>query len=802
MSSPTTPPPQLTLLVVDDQPANVQALYHALKADHHILMATRGAEALQLCHSRRPDLVLLDVVMPGMDGFEVCRQLKADAATRDIPIIFVTAQGEPQQQTLGLELGAVDFIVKPVNAAVVQARVKTHLGFARSSSLLAATLQASADGILVADLAGGISSMNRAFGRLWNLPAELLDGAPRDAVLEFMRSQLLEPGPPGRAWQQRLWRAAPLPGADALELVGQRTLERDVMPLQINGALRGHVLTFRDVTERRRAAEALRLLNESLEARIELRTQELVAARHLAEAASRAKSEFLSNISHEIRTPINAVVGLASVALGDEPDARRRDVLDKILLSGRQLLEMVEHVLDYSSIEACRLELVERDFLLGRVFDELALRTAEAARAKGLQLVFEIDPSLSRPLRGDPRRLGQVLLNYIGNAIKFTAQGEITVRASAVQGLDQTSLIRCEVRDTGVGLSAAQIEQLFQVFQQLDASTTRRFGGAGLGLAVCRQLAGLMGGEVGVDSQAGQGSTFWFTARLRWGAPLPSALPRRPGPPPSADLRQAIRGARILLVDDNTMNQEVAAGMLGHAGATVRIAGDGQQALDRLEAEPFDCVLMDIQMPVMDGLQATRLIRANPRLAGLPVLAMTANASSEDRARCLEAGMDDFLVKPILADRLVAVVAGWLARYAAAIAAAPAAAAPSPAAVKDVAVWPSRDPQIIDLSILSRFVEGDLQRARRYADLFLASMPEMATELETALGLGDLPRLADLGHRMKSSCGVVGAIGLARLCESLEGLRGGGTLEQARTIAQEIPRLLTRMTADIEAALV
>jgi signal transduction histidine kinase/HPt (histidine-containing phosphotransfer) domain-containing protein/BarA-like signal transduction histidine kinase len=787
MSVSAAPPdrPRHTLLVVDDQPINIRVLYQAFADDHRVLQAGSGAGAVQICREARPDLVLLDVVMPGMDGFEVCRQLKADPATRDIPIIFVTGHDDASQETLGLELGAVDFIVKPINPAVVRARVKTHLEFARSASLLAATLETSHDGILVTDLGGGISSLNQAFARMWKLPADLQPTlVGRDAVLALMRDQLCEPGLLGAAR-----------GPTTLELCDRRVISHSMSPLTINGSQRGQVWVFRDVTERRRAADELLRLNESLETRIQERTQALAEATQLAQAASQAKSDFLSNMSHEIRTPMNAVIGLALLALKADPNPKLRDYLEKIRLSGQHLMGIVNDILDFSKIEAGKLELDEIDFSLATVFEVISSQTADAARAKGLDLSFEIDASLSRALRGDPLRLGQVLLNYVGNAIKFTTQGEVRVRATTLQRGESDSLVRIEVQDTGIGLAEAQVAQLFQTFHQADTSTTRQHGGTGLGLAVCKQLATLMGGEVGVHSQPGQGSRFWFTCRLRFGTSGTAGAAAAMAPAGAGDPRQRLQGARILLVEDNLLNQEVAAGLLADAGVIVTVANHGQQALQQLQTARFDCVLMDLQMPVMDGLQATRAIRANPLFADLPVLAMTANARGEDRTHCLAAGMSDFLTKPVLPDQLFAAVARWLPPVPVP-ASAPAAAAPTPADGV-----PAGDPDIIDLSILSRQVGADTHKVRRYATLFVEAMPESMAELNTALDDGDLPTLADLGHRLKSSARMVGALGLAGLYELLEGLRHGGTVADARRIVDRIPPVLARISDDVATAL-
>ena len=804
-TAPTDRPPH-TVLVVDDQPVNIQVLYQALAAEHRVLKAGGGAEALRVCRTHRPDLVLLDVVMPGIDGFEVCRQLKADEATRDIPVIFVTAHDDASHETLGLELGAVDFIVKPVNAAVVRARVKTHLGFARSASLLAATLEASADGILVTDLSGGISSMNRAFIHMWNLPPERLGSASHAAVFDLMRAQLLDPAGHGAEWTQTLPRGEPIVAFKALELTGNRHVERYATPLHINGSLRGQVFSFRDVTQRQRAAEALVRLNASLESRILQRTEELEQATHRAQAANQAKSDFLSNMSHEIRTPMNAVIGLAYLALKADPNPKQRACLEQIHGSGLHLLGLVNDILDISKIEAGKFVLEETDFKLSSVFDSVARLSADAAKAKGLTLTFEIDPSLSRAVRGDALRLGQVLLNYVGNAVKFTPQGGVRVAAKTQQRFKSESLIRIEVQDSGIGLTDAQIGQLFQPFHQVDASTTRAHGGTGLGLAVCKQLTELMGGEVGVNSRPGQGSLFWFTARVRFGSPVLAEVASAPDLAPTRSPRDVIRGARILLVEDNVVNQAVACGLLEDAGATVGIASDGQEALDQLRIDRFDCVLMDVQMPVMDGLQATRLIRADPGLAELPVLAMTANARSEDRARCLDAGMNEFLTKPVLPDRLYAALAHWLMRRAGAAdrkhggeGATPLSGAAYVARPASAAASPAGDPGVIDWSILSRSVGADPDKIRRYRTLFVDGLPESIAELESALGQGDQFALADLGHRMKSSARMVGALGLADLCESLEALRHGAKLGEARVVVNNIRRLMARISADTTA---
>jgi two-component system sensor histidine kinase/response regulator len=511
-----------------------------------------------------------------------------------------------------------------------------------------------------------------------------------------------------------------------------------------------------------------------------------------AEAANHAKRDFLSNMSHEIRTPINGVIGMAFLALQDDPPPRVRERLLKIQRSGQHLMGIVSDVLDFSKIEAGKLTLEMTDFSLADTLDGVIEQNAPAAQAKGLVLHLETDPLLSGSLRGDPLRIGQVLLNYLGNAIKFSAHGTVTLRAVALESTPLDCLVRLEVQDEGIGLSTEQLEALFQSFHQADSSTTRRYGGSGLGLAISKQLATLMGGEVGVSSTPGVGSTFQFTVRIER-VVTAQAAPHRVGMP----AQHPLCGIRLLVVDDNPLNLEVAAGLLEQYGAAVTTAANGADALLQLAAGSVDGVLMDVQMPVMDGLTATRRIRADARLAALPVIAMTANARDEDRQSALGAGMNDFIVKPLDPARLVDVLVHHLRpgapRVSGDTVAGTTAADPLPI--------PSGDPEHVDLSILSRTVSGNIEKVHRYARLHADSLPASMAELQAALDAGDLGLLADLAHRLKSSSRLVGALGTAALCEALESHRVDGSLEDVARIVEQIAIKSARVRADIQAAL-
>ncbi len=529
--------------------------------------------------------------------------------------------------------------------------------------------------------------------------------------------------------------------------------------------------TVRDITERKAMLLAL------------------AQAKEAAEQASQSKSLFLANMSHEIRTPINAVMGMAELCLAADPSEKQRNYLAKIISASNTLLYVINDILDFSKIEANKLDMAEESFTPGGVLESLASLLYHKASDKGLELVVQADSAFTkRAFLGDPQRLGQILINLVGNAIKFSSRGQVLVSLAEEGCEDGMAILHFAVRDEGIGISDEERARLFQAFSQADASTTRKYGGTGLGLSISRRLVEMMGGRIWVDSTPGQGSTFHFTARFAASNQLPEAHPAYGTLKiDSADLAR-LQGADILVVEDAELNQQVLREMLEQAGLRVRLANNGEEALCAVDEAPPDCVLMDCQMPVMDGYEATRRLRAQERYRVLPIIALTANAMVGDREYCLAVGMNDFVTKPVNFGKLYAALVQWVP--------------PRQAAISDLSVA-NASQQALSLPELPGIdtVRGCALTGGKppfYVNLLKKFRDSQASDFQNrfqeALWAGDWTTASRLAHSLKGIAKTLGANPLGNLAARLEDAacnRPEAVTELLNALIGELERVLS-----------
>jgi len=528
-----------------------------------------------------------------------------------------------------------------------QNRIEEDLS--KMGSRLRATLEATADGVLLLDQEGNIINMNQQFSDMWQLPQDMLERHDDAAILAHLQTQCLRGEPVAGEASQALVDAKGGEGTETVYLHDSRVIECAVRTATDANEVIGRVYSYRDVTQRHR------------------HQQDLIAARDAAKQAAAAKGDFLAMMSHEIRTPMNGVLGVADILARTELNPVQANYVQVIQSSGQTLLSILNDILDFSKIEAGKLQLETTEFSLDKLLADITELFRFRLRPDGPRFTCQADGSLPKTLSGDAVRVRQILFNLVGNAFKFTEHGQITVRVSRapddLAAPAKTVLLRFSVNDTGIGLTPEQAGRLFRSFEQADNTITRKYGGTGLGLAICKRLAEMMGGAIGVNSTAGQGSEFWFTVRmggvdaLPLAAPANKALPE-PNATPAPTPTELNPATRILLVEDNAINRLVMTNMLQRLGLSCAgVAENGQQAVDMVDAAAggsFDLVLMDSQMPVMDGLQATRILRQKGFKA--PIIGVSAGAMQEERQAALTAGACDYILKPVQFDALRAAI--------------------------------------------------------------------------------------------------------------------------------------------------
>jgi PAS domain S-box-containing protein len=711
---------------------------------------------------------------------------------RDGVIVTVLNNSTPLYDEQGNVSGILSTLID------ISERKKAEEKLREKTALLEAEMNSTIDGILMMGMDNKPLAMNRRFVEIFSVPQDVLDSGDGSALLRYLSGLNKHP-------EQLIARVRYIVEhidetfCDEVEYAGGMVLERHTSPVRdASGKCYGRIWTFRDITARKHGEAYLVDINSQLSAATSRANALFIKARE----ASAAKSLFLANMSHEIRTPINGIIGMAGLLLDTALADAQRKYAETLLRSAESLMLLINDILDFSKIEAGKLDLEIVDFdlslLLGEVVDSLVWRAHE----KKLELCAGIDAGIAVKLRGDPGRLRQILVNLLSNAVKFTPSGEVSLSVALAEETATDILLRFSVRDTGIGIPKDKLGLLFDKFSQVDVSANKKYGGTGLGLAISKQLAGLMGGTIGVESEKGKGSEFWFTARFarQYCEPLQPA--RHSAEKPRRSVHALLnlfagRGARILVAEDNVINQEVAVGILNKLGLCADVVSDGNAALRALETASYELVLMDVQMPQLDGLTATRIIRdpnSPVRNHNVPVIAMTAYAMQGDREKCINAGMDDYVAKPIMINMLAQVLETWLPGDSAAPGGPHKPAVPRPAAP----VAASDTSMIFDRAGVMERLMGDEALASKLVAGFLYYIPMQVEMLRTCINAGDISGVEHQAHSIKGAALNVGATSLGAVAFGMEKTARSGNMDAVKSCMLELERALAFLKQAME----
>ncbi len=640
-----------SILVVDDNHFALNVITALLKDDgYSVIPCKSAADAINILHQDNIniDAVVTDIKMPGISGLDFLA--KVHSSDIDVPVILMTAHAGLETAVDAIKKGAFDFLIKPYDPEYLFDSVKKAVEYNRrvqekksSSARMEEQIMQSAhdwestfdsisDMITIHDRDCNILAANKAAKEFFKLP--VIQSLTHKCHKYFHGSDSQPGDCPGR---QCIKTGKPV-DYETFEPRLNMFIEIRVIPrFDNNDICTGLVHIVRDITDRKKAEEQLN------------------KAKEVAESANRAKSQFLTNMSHEIRTPMNAVIGMTELTLDTDLKPEQREYLETVKQSADSLLGLLDSILDLSKIEAGRMQLNETDFNIQTTMESIISTCQFQAEKKGLELLCHISPDVPLNLKGDELRFWQIITNLLGNAIKFTDKGKISINIEpGISGNDtkdrnkETFPLHFSISDTGIGIPEDKLEAIFENFTQVDGSTTRKYGGTGLGLTISRKLAAMMEGEIRAESRPGKGSTFHFTARFGTGS---KSVQKDPAPQNTgSEIGISTEGLHILLAEDNMPNQKLTVRILKREGHSVEVANNGEEALEALKKQSFDLVLMDIQMPVMSGIEATRIIR-NSKINGIdrniPIIAVSAHAFEEHREMCMQSGMNGFITKPI-----------------------------------------------------------------------------------------------------------------------------------------------------------
>jgi signal transduction histidine kinase/HPt (histidine-containing phosphotransfer) domain-containing protein len=765
-----------SILVIDDEPDNFDVIEILLNNDDYRLnYASSGQEAIASLNLFQPDVILLDVMMMGMDGIEVCHRIRSLPEWKAVPIIMVTALTSKEDLARCLSAGANDFISKPLNSLEFRARLQSmlrmknqHDHLERANALICAQLEASLEGVIAANEQGQLVGYNQKLCQMWEVNAKTTNPYDSDVLLLLPLFQEAK-------FPEELTQILETTYDSPEEINHGEVIVNDLIYEYFSspvtsptGKFWGFVWRFRDITERKQFEQSLH------------------DAREMAEDALRVKSDFLSMMSHEIRTPINGVLGMTQLLATTTLSPEQQKFVQAIQTSGDILLTVINDILDFSKLESGKLVLENIPVDLHQIIADTCELLSTQAQEKGIQFTYQIDQNTPSYFLGDAIRLRQILLNLANNAVKFTHVGGVNLTVSTLteNGLE----LIFAVRDTGIGLTPTQLHKLFQPFTQASIATSRKYGGSGLGLAICQKLVTMMGGKIWAESTPNQGSVFSFILPVSPTDEAPQAInpfARKHRPNIINPELAAKLPLNILIAEDNVINQELVRAMFGKMGYAPTIANNGIEAIAALKSNPYNIVFLDVQMPRMNGIETAKYIvgqwsEISTNCSRPILIAMTASTMQGDREMCLEAGMDDYISKPIFFDTVQRMLEQW---------------GNIPVSISEeqhtTEISPDFDPNaLIELEKIST------KLPKRMIEIFLLEeAPNLLQNLRKAIKEQDAPDVEYAAHTLKGSSRILGARTFAALCFELEiagrNLNLEGTESLMAKINQHFPSVVS-----------